>query len=632
MSTFDYLNLVFVGADQLVPLAVGLLLWIGLAGLGALVAGRNAAIEANVIFGWAAISTVYTLVGVVIRAPFLVLTLIAALAAVAGIIVALRRGQALLVPGSWRILVLAIPIFLIAGAMEPSQWDEFSHWLPAPDYLLAFDGFPNAERPNNGPHMLSAYPYGWPLLSYLAGRIAGGQLFNIGGILNILLLLSFATYALRTVLQIVGRRQDRPQDNIIDKRIGWGLAAAIVIAATIAPPTFVQKIVLTAYSDVSTSVVTGYCVLIGYHFIESLGGRGRGPPLSAAWQLCLVFMLLINLRQPNLVLFLVLVLALALLALRAPEVRFGRFAGYLPLIGVPALIVYFAWRAYVGAELAAFAGSEANLRPFELWNIPQIPGILAQMAVVAGKKIGFFGVMLVACAFALVGLFRLRGGGDRLGLIAAAGFAGYNVFLLFTYVAHFGTQNALNVVSYWRYNNQIGALAIISTLLGAVYLWNRILGFDQAFAWEIVWPRRIALILVLALPIVFAPKLRFDLEPPKPHYTAVAKDLKAAGLVPGRLFVMDPRGTGEAAVMSRFYLGKQGTPWMSGFTAPNPASIRKYLGKLKQGDFLLVHSISDGLAKSLSHPLDARQSYLFRREADSWTFLKAWPKPANHPY
>jgi hypothetical protein len=612
MSPLDYLQLVVTGFDQLAPIAVGLILWVGLAGLGALVGGRLGAPEANPIFGWAVISTVFTLVGVVFRAPFMILTLIAATAAIAGLILAWRRRQALFAPGMWRILVIGLPIFLIAGAMEPSQWDEFSHWLPAPDYLLEMNGFPNAEKPDNGAQMLPAYPYGWPILSYLAGRLAGYQLLNIGGILNLLMLLTFTPFALRTVMEVIGR----PMGPVI----GWGMAAVCGLAATILNPTFVQKIVLTAYSGVSTSVVTGFCALLAFHFLVSLGGRGRTPPWPAAWHLALALALLINLRQTNLVLFLVIVFALLLLSIRAPELSLRRLSVYLPLIILPALVVYIAWRLYVGAELSAQSGWEANFKPFEQWNIKEIPGILSQMLFVAGKKIGFFGVLFIASLFAVAGLIRDRGPIDRLLIICTGVFAGYNAFLLITYIAHFGPQNALTVVSYWRYNTQIGGVAIVCVLIGGLCLWKRFIGFERSF----VWPARIALVLVLVLPVLFAHKLRFDLEPPKPHFTSVAKDLVAGRIVTGDLYVMDPRGTGESAVISRFYLGKRGTPWMSGFTNPTPATVRSYLKNVKDNDFLLVHSLAGELANDLGHPLDARRSYILQRKGVAWAMVKSW--------
>ena len=250
------------------------------------------------------------------------------------------------------------------------------------------------------------------------------------------------------------------------------------------------------------------------------------------------------------------------------------------------------------------------------------------MLFVAGKKIGFFGVLFIASLIAVVGLIRDRGGFDRLLIICAGVFVGYNAFLLLTYIAHFSAQNALTVVSYWRYNTQIGGVAIVCVLIGGVYLWKRFIGFKGSF----VWPARLALVLVLVLPVAFAAKLRFDLEPPKPHYTSVAKDMVAAGMVTGDLYVMDPKGTGESAVISRFYLGKRGTPWMSGFTNPSPATVRNYLKNVADNDFLLVHSLAGGLADALGHPLNARRSYILQRKGDAWAMVKSWEKPANHPY
>src|SRR3989338_1152425 len=187
----DWLSLLYVGPQQLLPVVIGVILWIALAGLGYLVTPRGRIHEANAFYGWAVVSTVFTLVGVVVAQPFFALSVLAALGAVVGLALAVWQREPIFAPGAWRVLVLALPLLLIAGAMEPSQWDEFSHWLPAPKYLMLFDGFPTAARPDAGPQMLSAYPYGWPFLIYLAARIGGGFIDNVGSILNILMLLTF---------------------------------------------------------------------------------------------------------------------------------------------------------------------------------------------------------------------------------------------------------------------------------------------------------------------------------------------------------------------------------------------------------------------------------------------------------
>ena len=190
----NHLKLIFVSPDQIIPLVIVLILWAALAGLGSLLTPKSRIIEANVIFGWAAISSVFTIVGVFVRAPFFYLALLTALLAAIGIYRAAKSGSNLFIPGSWRIIILALPLFWIAGAMDPSQWDEFSHWMPAPKYLLAIHGLPNKELPYLTTHMLPAYPYGWPFLSYLSGLIAGKFIDNIGGALNLMLLLSFSAF------------------------------------------------------------------------------------------------------------------------------------------------------------------------------------------------------------------------------------------------------------------------------------------------------------------------------------------------------------------------------------------------------------------------------------------------------
>ena len=615
-----HLDLIFVGPHQIIPLVVALILWVMLAGLGSLLTPKTRLIEANVLFGWAVMSSVFTVVGVFVRAPFFYLALFAAALALFGLYRAARSDESLFIPGAWKILVLALPIFWIAGAMDPSQWDEFSHWMPAPKYLLAIHGFPNKEQPYLTTHMLPAYPYGWPILSYLSGLIAGKFINNIGSALNMMLLLSFSTFALRTAVRIAGK--------IPATTISWGFAAAIVLCATIFNPTFIQKLVLTAYSDVSTSVVTGFTLLIGYFYLESLAGRRAAKPLSLAWQLSLALMLLVNVRQTNFVIFLLFVVAFGFLALRDHRIYFGDFLKQMPLVIIPALIVYGVWRFYVVSELGQISGAEATFQPFELWNISLIPQILAQMGYVAFKKIGFFAPLVIATIFAVRALFKYRSDFDRIAIICAALFVGYNAFLLLTYVGHFGERTALSVVSYWRYNTQIGMSAVAFITIGVVYYYFRRRQLD-------VWPnwvRSVSIALVMVLPFAFAHKLRFDLEAPKPHFTAVAKDL--VGVMPkgSKFYLLDPTGTGEAALITRFHLDHFGTSWLAAFHNSKPKAIKDFADRIEMNNYMLVHSISPGAIEAVNIPMVRDQSYLLRKTSAGWKLIRKWKKPANHQW
>jgi hypothetical protein len=611
-----WIDLFYAGPHQLVPVAVGMILWIGLAGLGYLVTGRDRIVEANVFFGWAAVSILFTGVGVFVTGAFQILSIVVGILALGGIVLARLRGDALFVPGSWRVAILALPLLLIAGAMDPSQWDEFSHWLPAARFLIASNGFPTAQHTFEG---FAGYPYAWPFLMYLGGQIGGGFLNNIGYQLNVLMLLTFAVFALRTAFAIAGKPRG--------PMIGWPFAAAAALTATAFNPTFVQKIVLTAYSDVSSAVATGVAVLVGYSLLERLSGRENKSGWAAAWQLALVLTLLINIRQTNLSVGLALVFAMALIAWRDADIRFARFALVLPLVIIPAIALYALWRYYIATRLVGL-NAEAALGPLAQWNFHLIPRILGSMAEVASKKFAFFVPMLIACGFALRALIRCRSGFDRISLLVGVVFAANLAFLFITYLGHFGEAQAVTAVSFWRYNIDIGMVAVIFLTAGIVGFWRGRPSFDIYPRWVVT----LAIVAALALPFAFVTKLRFDFEPPKPHYIAVAKSLAPLAADLGDIYVMDPKGTGEAGVITRYYLNKRGMPWMSAFNGPTPETIARYLDSVKRGDHVLVHSTWAGLDEIFGQALDERTSYLFKREPGEWLLVRVWAKPADHPY
>ena len=280
------------------------------------------------------------------------------------------------------------------------------------------------------------------------------------------------------------------------------------------------------------------------------------------------------------------------------------------------------------AELTGIPGAEATLMPLATWNVFAIPGIVWAMGAVAVKKLGFFAPMVIACVFAARALVAVRSDFDRLAILTATVFVLYNTFLLFTYVAHFALSHALSAISYWRYNIDVGSIAIIFIAAGGLTLWSRHRSFDRYPQW--LAPA--AVLLVTLLPIMLAGKIRFDLEPPKPHFTAVAKDMAALDLAGEEHYVLDPTGTGESAVITRGYLGSRGHDWLASFHGPTPKTIAEFASKVAPGDYLLVHSVVPGVAEALGRALDGRRSYLLKRESNGWTIVKEWPKPANHPW
>ena len=614
-----YLSYFFVGLHQVSALGVVLVLWAALSALGGLLAGRERMAEGDALYGWAAVSFVFTALGVLFAVPFTYVAWGLLAVALAAIVVRVRREGGIFSGPAIRAALVAAPLFVIASALEPSQWDEFSHWLPASRFLFLTDGFPAAGNPVTGTQMLYAYPYGWPLLTYMASRIGGHFVENAGALLNLFLLLSFGLMAVRVALSGAGREDAKGR--------GWALAAVAALAGTLFNPTFSQKVVLTAYADTATAVAVAFGAVLGWRMLGALAGGEAGRARRLAWQFGLAMVVLVGIKQVNLTLFVILVLAVGLAGLRDPAVPWRGLVRQLPAAVVPGLAAYGLWRYHVATALAdpvLFPAAEATLMPLADWNVGLVPQILLQMLVIAGKKGVFFGVMAVAVFCAARGLVRFRGPFDRLAIVVAGTFLGYNAFLLFVYVASFGAVDALRAVSYWRYTMHVGLLAGVFGAYAAGAMWRR---FPA--------PRRraaglggLAVVIAVGAPLAFPHKLRIDLEPPKPHFGAIARSLE--GILPREtpLFILDPLGTGESAVITRYRLNRFTVPYFSAFHGNSAEAMGQFAAQLGPGGRLLVHSVTPPARRALALELEEDVSYLLAREGTGWRIERAWPHPA----
>ncbi len=611
----QYLNYFFAGADQAVTLIVAVVLWCGLATLGGAACGRRRLVEADALFGWGVISFVFTAWGVLTPAPFGPLAWGSFATAVAAAAYVMRRDGRLFSAAAVKAACLALPLLLIAAAMTASQWDEFSHWLPAPRFLLQTDRLPAGDNPVSGTEMMPAYPYGWPMLGYLAGRIAGQFVEGAGRLLNVLLLISFGLAAVRLALSAAGKEDE----NI---RWGWGLAALAVLAGTLFNPTFAQKVVLTAYADVATAAAAGFGGVLGWLLLGELAAGDRAGARRRAWQFALVMVVLVNVKPVGLVLFVVVTAGVAAAAVRDSAVSTAKFLRLVPVMALPPLVLYGLWRYHVAGHMTGWPGAEVELRPFADWSFHLIPAIVKQMAVVAMKKSLYFAIMLTAAAVALRALFRFGGPFDRLALIVGTAFIGYNAFLLLIYVASFGERDALRVVSYWRYNMHGGMLCVAFAAYALGLLWKRHLAASlkpRSLAW-------IPVVLVLAAPLVFAHKLRFDLEPQMLHYRAVAQDLDVPVGAP--LYVLDPKGTGAAAVITRYLLDRPSVPWYAAFHDTSLTGVTRFVSDLEPGAMIVVHSVTGEVRQALGLGLAEGASYLVDRDRGRWRVIRSWPYPS----
>ena len=527
-------------------------------------------------------------------------------AALAAAAIWLRRDEL----GRWSrpaltVLLLLLPLLLLLSDRRGSEWDEFSHWLHAFRYLAAHHRLPGGPDAPAIASCCAAYPYAWPMVGEAAMGLIGFS-ETIPALLNTLVLGLFAILLGRLAAEAAGIT-----------RPGIGLWAAALLFATLASPSFVPKLAFSAYSDVITAFLVATLVVAA----ERLSARSeeRDDTIGDTWRWGVAFGLIggavLAVKPGNAALFGCTLGAALLLTARNRGFRALLGREWLPALLLPLLCAGL-WRWYVGKYLS---GQEMGVRPFADWNIHLIPAIIKAMGGVASQKGGHFGLGLAISAFGLVGLIRCRDRVDRLCAIAGLLFIGYNLFLLTTYVAVFGAQDGLNVMSYWRYNTHVG----LAITLPAAMLAGRHLGRFAARPWLKALGMA-AIVLTLAGPLVTAWYVRFDLDPMKAHYRQTLRQLPDMVRPGTRIAVFDPFGSGLSRVMAIYEwdnrLGFGGG--LSAFDAVEPAA---WLNAVPT-DWAIVLSGQERLKLS---PADG--ALLLHREGGDWHVIEAFPYPGHSP-
>lgn len=610
-----YLTQFFNGAEQLGTILSVFIVWTAVSAIGLAVAGRNAISEAAFVSGWAVVVCVFTAVGVFVRFPFTAVAIAIAAGSGACAVVAWNRHGRILPTGYWKAVVLTVPLVLLVSAMVPSQWDEFSHWLPSQRFLLEADDFPRQSNPETGA-TFPAYPYGWPFLTYLASRIAGRFVENSGNLFNVLLLLAFGLLVIRVVRIALASPDPVKERNAP----GWAMAALGVLAVTALNPSFVQKVVFTAYADIATAAAVGFGAVLGWLMLEAAAAGNQRQAQANAWQCGLALLVLVSLKQATFALFLSVAGGILLAGLREPAIRLADLARSMALVLAPPLAGYALWRYHVRTELAE---KEMGLRPISEWLIELVPDILARMALVASKKGIFFAIAVIAVIAGIRGLTRCRGSFDRLAIVIGTAILGYEVFLFVTYIAVFGSYDALRAASFWRYNLHLGLLIVAFVAFAAARLWSRFVAGRIATG-RVAW---IPIVAILALPMAFPEKVRFDRDGLVPYYRMVA--LRLAPLLPSgaRIVVFDPSGSGESAMVTRYYIGRHAA--LVGYKALyDNLSIANLKGTIENTDAnrVLVHSVNDNVNAVLGINLDAGKSYLLEPKNGRWVIVESWQR------
>jgi len=609
----EYIAYFIEDPRQLWALGSVAILWLGMTAIGHLLVRDDEEVVIAPLVGWAVVVAAYTILGTLTSMSFTTIAIgLSALAVVSGIM-ALRRDALLFDPIWLRMLVLAAPLLILVSAMQGSQWDEFSHWLTGQAYLLRVDAFPGEGRPTSAASY-AGYPYGWQILGYLPSRLAGVHIESAAPLLNILLLLTLGRVAIGWVLRY---REQTIHDLTISP---WVIAGLAGLSVTLINPTFVQKVILTAYADSATSTSLALGFVFGILALKRFEENDSAAAWRAAAISALCLSILVTLKQSTLELFLLALIGLTAFGVTGGWARITKTITTVGLISIPGFVLYFAWRAYVANNLA---GEEFSFLPFDEWNIDLIPTILMTMSHVLLKKSAYLLAVLIAVFWGARILFE-RTSANRFMLAVSLIFVGHITFLFLCYVAVFSGHEARTAASFWRYNQQLGGFAV---LVMVVTLGLVIFHYGERFNFKRL--RYVPLVLLVLAPFLAAHKLRFDADPIYHHYRAVGSDMINYVEQGQTVFLLDPKGSGESALISQFETSALSIsyPYLSVYHDHSATGIANFW-KGAAGHLVLIHSVTPELNEALGQSFDVNTSYLVRANVDGTPdVIASWPWP-----
>lgn len=608
--------------EQVIGLGAVILVCFGLALVGSAMGGQKRLRELDIVSGWSLVSLFFVLGGGWVRLDFRLITGALALVLIVSVYVNTKRGFPQLSVGLSRTILLALPMVWLAACMTLSQWDDFTHWMPNAQYLFAFHTLPGEGNPPSA-SVFPGYPHGITYIVYLSSQIAGHLAENATPVFNMFLLASLAVLVGRMVRTAI--KDETVSDgagtksSIIDN-LGWGYCALGALAVTALNPTFVPKIVFTSYADTPTAVLVGILCIVMWHILSNLAGDDdRYSPNSLAWSYGLVAMAMVSVKQPNVVLFGLITIGGLLVALRDPKIQIYKLIRLLPAMVIPPITIYLLWRLHISTNNV---GGEFSFHPPALWLTDQISAIVSRMALIATKKGGYFSIMLIACLLAVPALWRVRTPIDRLCIIVAVLFVGYNAFLLLVFVTAYGGQG-LVAPSYWRFNMHLGGACVAFGAYGVALIWRRWLAHRvrPRYAW-------ILILLIIVTPFALAYKIRFDQYAPKIFVRAVADEIVETIPKDKRFIAFDNVGIGDLEVIVRYVVKPHVKSYKFVISSYRPTV--ESLGELisdQQPDYAWVHVPTKTLELVTGLMLPPRHSYLIQRDARRWRIVKSWPFP-----
>ncbi|CUW39138.1 conserved membrane protein of unknown function [Magnetospirillum sp. XM-1] len=568
--------------------------------VGRLVLAGRFGMGVQALAGWGALCLLLTLWGVLTPLSLRIPATGFLAAALAALVLTRRLAWREDLAEVGRLLPLALPLLAVLAPMEPSQLDVFALILPNSAYLFDHGVFPTAAGPlahSDAP----VAPYNVALLPFL-GSLAGGG-FAPAGIAQATVWLHLPAALMLGRALSDGRRP------------GWGMAAFGLLLATAINPGFVPRVSFAGYGEAPLAITLMAALWLGSRLLEA---RQPEPRLPTA--LALVLASLIAVKQQGIGLFLSLGLAGLLMGLGQPRQQWWPRLRPLVLAALPALALYLAWRAHV---VLRFPTGELVSDVKGAWRDAHLVEILRDMAWVAKNKAFQFGLFAVVIGLAIRPPAATSAMTRTMLRLTALTMAFFTLFLIATYLLHFGREH-----SYFRYNTQLSLAALLALVMAA-----RDLARGRPAPPPLV--RRLlagtAIALMLGTPVAAEILLRFDRDQPQPQLRFLARGLAAEIPSDARIALILP-GDNSTSGMALESLLRNTHPRRPDLTVTHVQTpTRRTLAEMEAKGFTLaLVSCTDSAAPlGLGPDLPARSALLLRLEGETWKPVRTWTYPAT---
>jgi uncharacterized membrane protein len=411
---------------------------------------------ADMLVGFGLLSSALTILAITLRVP---LSWLMAGLAILSVIAVLLRWQ---FPGgrsTWIALALVSPILVVAAGSEPAMWDDFWNWLPSAAYAYRSNSLPWPDLPPSFA-LFPGYPPGMPLMIAAASFVGRRFFESAGPIINVLLLAGSSALfaeALAAALIRHGRLQISQMPPV--------LVACAVAITTLFNPGLDGGVLLSSYADCGTMVAVGALALLGVEILARLAAIGAANVEPLAWRFGFVGAMLVNLKQANPVLLVLVTAALVLVASRDPAIRTRRVLVQLPRMLGPGIVLIALLRWYV---MQNSPNAEQAFRSFDSWNFNVLRQTFAAIGGLVADAPLFHSLMWLTTAAGFVFFFQMprkASAARRLAVVCATVWLGYNVFLLIIYLGVMTVSDAQIAADYWRYTPHVALLGLYAPVM-----------------------------------------------------------------------------------------------------------------------------------------------------------------------